>query len=67
MAVPDTIQPLVDKRLQDATPDHEKALQSRQVEAADGAIDKMVYELYGLTGGRLRLLKESFRFIGGQF
>jgi hypothetical protein len=37
------------KKLQDATLDHEKTLLSRQVEATDTAIDKMVYELYGLT------------------
>jgi len=33
------------KRLQDASLDHEKTLLSRQVEATDAAIDKLVYEL----------------------
>jgi hypothetical protein len=39
----------LNKKLQDATLDHEKTLLQRQVEAADGAIDNLVYELYGLT------------------
>jgi len=38
-------------RLQDASFDHEKTLLSRQVEATDASIDKLVYELCGLTGG----------------
>jgi hypothetical protein len=37
----------LNKKLQDASLDHEKTLLSRQVEAADGAIDKLVYELTG--------------------
>jgi hypothetical protein len=39
----------LNKRLQDASLDHEKTLLQRQVEATDAAIDKLVYELYGLT------------------
>jgi hypothetical protein len=39
----------LNKRLQDAKLEHEKTLLSRQVEATDAAIDKLVYELYGLT------------------
>jgi len=38
----------LNKRLQDTTLEHEKTLLSRQVEATDAAIDKLVYELYGL-------------------
>ena len=45
----------LNKRLQDATLDHEKTLLSRQVEAADGAIDKLVYELYGLTEKEIKI------------
>jgi hypothetical protein len=33
----------------DQSLNHEKTLLSRQVEAADAAIDALVYELYGLT------------------
>jgi hypothetical protein len=39
----------LNKRLQDAKLDHEKTLLSRQIEATDDSIDKLVYELYGLT------------------
>jgi hypothetical protein len=35
--------------LQAANLEHEKTLLSQQVEATDAAIDKLVYELYGLT------------------
>ncbi len=47
----------LNKKLQDATLDHEKTLLSRQVEAADGAIDKLVYELYGLTGEEIKIIE----------
>jgi len=39
----------LNKRLQDAKLEHEKTLLQRQIEATDGAIDKLVYDLYGLT------------------
>ena len=38
----------LNKKLQDASLDHEKELLTRQVEATDASIDKLVYELYGL-------------------
>ena len=47
----------LNKKLQDASLDHEKTLLSRQVEAADGAIDKQVYELYGLTGEEIKIVE----------
>jgi len=47
----------LNKRLQGATLDHEKTLLSRQVEAADGAIDRLVYELYGLTAEEIKLVE----------
>ena len=49
----------LNKKLQDATLDHEKTLLSRQVEAADGAIDKLVYELYGLTREEIAIVEGS--------
>jgi len=49
----------LNKKLQDATLDHEKTLLSRQVEAADGAIDKLVYELYGLTSEEIAIVEGS--------
>jgi hypothetical protein len=39
----------LNKKVQDAPLDHEKTLLQRQIEATDAAIDKLVYELYGLT------------------
>jgi hypothetical protein len=41
----------LNKKLQDARLEQERTMLSRQIEATDGAIDKLVYELYGLTGG----------------
>lgn len=49
----------LNKKLQDATLDHEKTLLSRQVEAADGAIDTLVYELYGLTAEEIAIVEGS--------
>lgn len=45
--------------MQDAPLDHEKTLLSRQVEAADAAIDKLVYELYGLTDEEIGIVEGS--------
>jgi hypothetical protein len=39
----------LNKKLQDASLDHDKMLLHRQVGATDAAIDALVYELYGLT------------------
>ena len=37
------------KGSQGASLDHDRTLLQRQIEATDAAIDKLVYELYGLT------------------
>lgn len=37
------------KQLADARTDHEKTSLQRQIDATDKQIDKLVYELYGLT------------------
>jgi hypothetical protein len=47
----------LNKRLQDAKLEHEKTLLSRQVEAADGAIYKLVYELYELTEEEIKIVE----------
>jgi hypothetical protein len=44
----------LNKKLQDATLDHEKTLLSRQV---DAAIDALVYELYGLTAEEIAIVE----------
>jgi hypothetical protein len=43
--------------LQDAKLEHEKTLLSRQIEATDASIDKLVYELYGLTDEEIRIVE----------
>jgi hypothetical protein len=45
----------LNKRLQDASLDHDKTLLQRQIEATDMAIDKLVYELYGLTDEEIKI------------
>jgi hypothetical protein len=47
----------LNKRLQNAKLEHEKTLLSRQVEAADAAIDTLVYELYGLTEEEIAIVE----------
>jgi hypothetical protein len=47
----------LNKRLQNATLDHDKTLLQRQVEATDAAIDKLVYELYGLTDEEIGIVE----------
>ena len=47
----------LNKRLQDTKLEHEKTLLSRQVEAVDGAIDTLMYELYGLTGEEIKIIE----------
>lgn len=38
-------------------PEHERTLLIRRIEATDGQIDKLVYELYGLTEEEVRLVE----------
>ena len=47
----------LNKKMQDARPDQEKTLLSRQIEATDAAIDKLVYELYGLTAEEIAIVE----------
>jgi len=47
----------LNKRLQDARLEQEKTQLSRQIEATDGAIDKLVYELYRLTEEEIAIVK----------
>jgi len=49
--------PGLNKKLQDARPGHEKTQLSWQIEATDAAIDKRVYELYGLTGEEIGIVE----------
>ena len=47
----------LNKKLQDAKLEQEKTLLSRQIEATDAAIDKLVYELYGLTEEEIKIVE----------
>ena len=47
----------LNKKVQDARLEQEKTLLSRQIEATDAAIDKLVYELYGLTEEEIRIVE----------
>jgi len=49
----------LNKKLQDAKLEHEKTLLQRQIEATDAAIDKLVYELYGLTEEEIAIVEEK--------
>lgn len=46
------------KQLSAAQTPHERTLLQRQIEATDGQIDRLVYELYGLTEEEIRVVEE---------
>jgi len=52
-----TQMPGLNKKQQDARLDQEKTQLSRQIEATDAAIDKLVYELYGLTEEEIAIVE----------
>jgi len=47
----------LNKRLQDAKLEHEKTLMQRQIAATDASIDKLVYELYGMTKEEIKIVE----------
>ena len=47
----------LNKKFQDAKLEHEKTVLSRQIEATDVAIDKLVYELYDLTEEEIAIVE----------
>jgi hypothetical protein len=47
----------LNKQLATAKTDHEKTALQRQIDATDGQIDKLVYELYGLTEEEIRIVE----------
>ena len=49
----------LNKKLQDARLEQEKTQVSRQIAATDGAIDTLVYELYGLTEEEIGIMEGS--------
>ncbi|MBC8876897.1 MAG: hypothetical protein H8E44_46305 [Planctomycetes bacterium] len=38
---------------------HERTALQRQIEATDGEIDRLAYELYGLTNHEIRIVEEA--------
>ena len=49
----------LNKKVQDAQLKQEKTQVSRQIAATDGAIDTLVYELYGLTEEEIGIMEGS--------
>ena len=47
------------KRVKDAKSPHDKTRLQRQIDATDKKIDRLVYELYGLTEGEIRIVQEQ--------
>ena len=47
----------LNKKLQDVKLEHERTVLQRQIEATDVAIDKLVYELYGLTEEEIKVVE----------
>jgi len=45
------------KSLPDVKTDHEKTLLQRQIKTTDNQIDKLVYELYGLTDDEIAIVE----------
>jgi len=45
-------------RLSSAKTGHERTLVERQIEATDRQIDRLVYDLYGLTDAEIALVEE---------
>jgi len=54
-----TQMPDLNKKVQDARLEQEKTQLSRQIAATDAAIDKLVYELYGLTEEEIAIVEGS--------
>jgi hypothetical protein len=49
----------LNKKLHSARTPSEKEMLQRQIDATDQQIDKLVYELYGLTDEEIRIVEET--------
>jgi len=47
------------KQMESANTAHQKTVLQRQIEATDGEIDRLVYELYGLTDKEIAIVEEA--------
>ena len=50
---------ILQKQSTTAKTTHERTALARQIEAMDGEIDRLVYELYGLSDAELRIVEEA--------
>jgi hypothetical protein len=59
--VADLVEQLLDlhARLSKAKTDHERTVTQRQIEATDREIDRLVYELYGLTDDEIAIVEQG--------
>ena len=53
--------PALHKQLPEASTPHEKTALQRRIEATDGQIDALVYELYGLTEEEIGIVEATGR------
>ncbi len=49
----------LNKKLHSASIPSEKEMLQRQIDATDQQIDKLVYELYGLTDEEIKIVEET--------
>ena len=49
----------LNRRLDAARTDHEQTNLKRQIDAADRRIDRLVYDLYGLTEEEIRIVEKD--------
>jgi len=50
------------KRLSEAKTSHDKEVLKRQIDATDRQIDRLVHELYDLTGEEIAIVEEATNF-----
>ena len=50
---------VLSKQLTSAKLPHDKKVIQTQIDANDRQIDKLVYELYGLTAGEIKIVEEA--------
>ena len=57
------VQSMLDMHRQLSTPgpEHERTLLARRIEATDRQIDRLVYELYGLTEEEIEIVEAASR------
>ena len=49
----------LNKKLPEANTDHNKNLIQRQINNSDNQVDKLVYELYGLSEEEISIMEEN--------